>query len=267
MLENNDTDNKGLIQSVVMAADVLGVLAANGPMGVTQLARQMSMPKARTHRYLKTLTVTGFVTQNEDTGRYEIGVRLWLVGCSVAKNFEYLRVARASIEEIRRRLGHTVVIGQIEKDGVIALDAIPGTSPMQIGTVPGTKFLFHASSLGKVALAFGSPELLERTLRSKRVKPTEKARTDADWLVGEIEKTRSQGWAVAPEEVLVGINSLAAPVFEADGSLCGVIAAVDSIQYLPPEPSKEQIDCVTDVARQISAQLGYNSSVPSKAGI
>lgn len=247
----------GTIQAVIVAADVLNALAAEGPMGVTQLAKRLSLPKARTHRYLKSLTKTGFVSQDRDTDKYRIGVRFWVVGQSVADQFDYLRVARREIAEIRRQLGHTVVIGHVLDTGVTALETLQGTSPLQIGTFPGTKFHFHASALGKVALAFGPPELMKRALRAERASFTARTNTDADWLIGEVEKVRRVGWAVAPEENLIGINSLAAPVFQADGSLAGAIAAVDSIQFLQPEPEERQIACVTGVAAKISAELGY----------
>ena len=35
----------------------------------------------------------------------------------------------------------------------------------------------------------------------------------------EVDKVRKRGWAVAPGEVLSGINALAAPVFDAGGEL------------------------------------------------
>ena len=54
---------------------------------------------------------------------------------------------------------------------------------------------------------------------------------------------------------MIGINTLAAPIFDANG-LAGVIGIVDSIQYIEAEPSAEQIARLTATARRISQFLG-----------
>ena len=76
-------------------------------------------------------------------------------------------------------------------------------------------------------------------------------------LEQEIEKIRQRGWATAPNEILIGLNTLAAPVFGADGHLAAVIGIVDSIQYIDAMPSAEQIRRTLLAAQQISELLGH----------
>ncbi|NDB70458.1 MAG: hypothetical protein EB015_21115 [Methylocystaceae bacterium] len=76
----------------------------------------------------------------------------------------------------------------------------------------------------------------------------------------EIEKIRQRGWATAPNEILIGLNTLAAPIFGADGQLVAVIGIVDSIQFIDAMPSAEQIRRTLGAAQQISELLGYQSA-------
>ena len=90
-------------------------------------------------------------------------------------------------------------------------------SAVEISSRPGTLFDFHCTAQGKIALAFGPRRLWKKVLRSPLRQWTEATMTDLDRLRAEVDKVRKRGWAVAPGEVLSGINALAAPVFDAGG--------------------------------------------------
>ena len=79
-------------------------------------------------------------------------------------------------------------------------------------------------------------------------------------LKAEIDLTRKRGWAAAPNESVIGLNALAAPVFDALGHYAGAIAIVDSIQFIPENPSVAQVRELTETAAQISRNLGYRDA-------
>jgi len=250
-------EGQGLLQSVVLTTRILEVLAENGEMGVSEIGRVFDMPRARIHRHLKTLAATGFVDQNTESGKYRVGIKLWLTGQSVAEQFDLLAAGKKVLRQLRDRIGQTVMVSSIDADEILVLETVRGTSAVEIGTKTGTRFAFNSSAQGKVALAFGPADFMVRQLAHPLEATTEKACVDPEELQREIAEVRRRGWAVAPEETIIGINALAAPVFDATGGLVGTIGAVDSIQFLPAVPSSEQIDAICEAARQASAELGY----------
>jgi DNA-binding IclR family transcriptional regulator len=72
-----------------------------------------------------------------------------------------------------------------------------------------------------------------------------------------VAKVARQGFAVAPQEALMGVNALAAPVFDAAAELAGTITIVGSIQHLPATPPADIIAAVKNAAANVSARLGY----------
>jgi len=56
---------------------------------------------------------------------------------------------------------------------------------------------------------------------------------------------------------VIGLNALAAPVFDAAGILAGAVAIVDSVQFITQHPTALQIDKTVAAARRLSAALGY----------
>ena len=117
------------------------------------------------------------------------------------------------------------------------LEVIQGHSIINFGTQPGTVLDLHASAHGKVALAFGPQDLLKRCLS----KPL-KAWTSKQFLPGRpleraIAQVKLRGWATAPNQVLQGINGLAAPIFNHASVFAGAIAMAGTVQTVPGSPS------------------------------
>lgn len=247
----------GGVQAVALAFELVEYLAARRePVGVTALARALSMTKSRVHRYLRTLAQLGYVTQTGDE-KYGVGERLTRMARRMNEKFDLARIAEPTLRALRDTLGHFSVVSGVEPEGIRVLATASANSVMEIGVKRGALLGFHYSAQGKVALAFGEAALAERVLHAPLEMLSPKTVTDPRALRREIARVKQQGWAVAPDEATLGVNALAAPIFEAGGSLAGTIAVLDSVQHLPAEPSEEQVRQVQRAAREVSALLGH----------
>ncbi|NOZ66353.1 MAG: IclR family transcriptional regulator [Alphaproteobacteria bacterium] len=245
------------IQSVATSLAILETMAdAQGPVGVSELARAVGATKPRIYRHLRTLLDNQYVMQDPQTDKYQLTIKLFHLGQSVAEQIEFLSEARRFMEGLREQVNQTVAIGQIEDHGVRILDILKNRSDIEITSPPGTLFDFHSSAQGKVALAFGPKHLWDSVTNKPLKQWTEKTVTNIKKLKEDVKLVQQQGWAVAPEEALIGINALAAPVFEKSGLLAGTITIVGSIQHIAPVPNPDLVTAVKNVARQVSQRLG-----------
>lgn len=245
------------IQSLRSAFQVIEEMAAIGePVGVTELAKALGMPKTRTFRYLRTLKALGYVSQDLSTEKYRLTLRLYHLGQAVADSTQLLTEARAAMVQLRKDTAQTVTLSSIESGGVRVLDIVRAHSPVEIVTRPGALLEFHSSAQGRVALAFG-PARLWNAVRGRTLgRWTPRTNTDIARLEAEVEEARRRGWATAPEQTLVGVNALAAPIFGAGGDLIATITVVGSLQHLPAEPPADLVAFVLQAARRISENLG-----------
>jgi len=257
-LINNPKQGEG-VQAVVLALQILENLARRqDPVGVTALAEELKTTKSRVFRHLQTLTRQGYVVQTEDSDRYSIGSRLVVLGRLVSENIHLVNVGRRVVHDLRDVLGHFTVLSQPETDGMRVVMTLSGKSVVEAQVKQGSLLGLHSSAQGKIGLAFGDPDLITRLGRAKLTPLTPDTITGMRQLNRELERIRGQGWATAPGQALVGINALAAPIFDASGSLAGAIAVVDSVQFIAQEPQKWQIARVMAAAAQISRALGAN---------
>ncbi|MGH6858962.1 MAG: IclR family transcriptional regulator [Phyllobacterium sp.] len=246
------------VQAVQLALDILEHLARERrAVGVTALAQALGTTKSRVHRHLQTLLHQGYIVQTKDSDRYESGPRLAALGRAVSDKLDLGHVASDALFELRDALGHSAVVSQIIPEGMRVLATVPGRSPIEIGVRTGSVLSFHCSAQGKVALAFASPEFVARILRSKLEIFTPHTIISTSELGAQLEKIRVQGWATAPNESAIGLNTLAAPVFDSAGAVCGAVGIVDMVQFIAQTPSEDQRARTMAAARRVSKALGH----------
>ena len=81
--------------------------------------------------------------------------------------------------------------------------------------------------------------------------------TDAKAILAEVQSVRKRGWSTAPNQAVMGVNTLAAPVFDHRGVLAGSIALVGSTQVIAAKPRPAQLGAVLEAARSVSRDLGW----------
>ncbi len=246
------------VQAVVLALHILERLAEERrPMGVTTLATALGTTKSRIWRHLQTLVQQGYIVQSGDTERYEIGARLIALGNAVGEGLDLVTAGYRALRELRDRLGHFSVISQFEPEGARILSTVSGKSAIEIGVRQGSLLGFHNSAQGKIALAFGDDALRATVFNTRLERSTPSTIVAPAALRKEIERVRRQGWAIAPNEAVIGLNALAAPVFDASGRLLGAVAIVDSVQFITADPTQDQVERTVAAARLTSTALGY----------
>jgi IclR family KDG regulon transcriptional repressor len=244
------------VRSIVMALEILEYLARQpDPVGVAAIAAALGITKSRVYRHLRTLLARGYIYQPESFEKYQIGSRLVSLSHIVAGNFQLANVARAALTELRDALGHFTVLSERDRDGMRVVATRAGTSMLEVQVKHGSLLPYHASAQGKLCLAFGEPALLEQVCRGKLEALTPHSITTARALRAEVDRVRKNGYATACNESLVGTNILAAPILGPGQLLRGTVAVIDSVQFLPQQPSRTQIARVTAAARQISRLL------------
>jgi len=257
-MENDKKMGEGL-QSVILTMQIVEHVSRTGKgVGVTSLATALGTSKSRIHRHLQTLVQQGYVFQHEDSERYEVGHQLVSLGQAVLEGTGLIAATRDALLALRDRLGHSTVASQLTPDGMLVIATVSGRSPIEIGVRVGSLLSFHGSAQGKVAAAFSSEAFRNRVLGGTLTAFTEATITDPDRLQAEFELIRERGWATAPDQAALGLNTLASPILDGANMVCGTVGCVNLTQSLGTEPSPEQIEALLETARQVSVLMGHS---------
>jgi len=245
------------VRSVQLALQVLEAVAFAGePLGVTQIAERVGATKSSVHRHLLTFVDNGYLVQDSASSHYAPGPMCRLLG-HVAPDTNIVELAHGAMQDLREALGHSVVLSASTPRGPVVMTTLASRSPIEIGVRPGSDLPFHASAQGKLFLANSPRPLQERILAQPMEKFTPKTITDRAHIEQELVRIAREGYASAPEQILLGVNAIAAPIFDQNDQCVASLAVVGSIQHLQADPDQQTIDALKNFAAQISRKLGH----------
>jgi DNA-binding IclR family transcriptional regulator len=135
--------------------------------------------------------------------------------------------------------------------GVARLAEVDSHHPLGAGNWVGRRIPSHASSLGKVFMAFGAAQ--PPFGRLGRLGPT--TITSIPDLLAELERVRRNGYATTWEELEAGLCSAAAPVRGARGTVIAAISVSAPTVRTSPERLGELARHVVEAAAALSDQL------------
>ena len=174
------------VEATVRAVEILDALADGGELGTSEVARRTGISPSTVSRQLGTLTRVGLVEHVTATGRYRLGVRTLRYANAVLGRLNLRDLARPHLEELVHEVGETATLSIPGEADAITVDFVPTDRYLQGVTRLGRPSVGHASSAGKVMLAFGDVV----TPRSKLTAFTPRTITDPAALAAEIERVR-----------------------------------------------------------------------------
>src|SRR2546427_3672490 len=152
------------LQSVTRALRSLELIAEAGELGVTELGRRLGVHKATASRLVATLAERGIVERDPVTEKYRLGFGLIRLAGAAMAGLDLVRTARPVLEELADRTRETVNLGVLSGDAVVYIDQVTGTRSIVAVSWVGRRTPLHATSNGKVLLAWLDPEELEPLL-------------------------------------------------------------------------------------------------------
>jgi DNA-binding IclR family transcriptional regulator len=253
---------------------VLRVLEVFGPaereLTLSEIADRMQLPKSSVHRLLATLIARQYVERDSQTHRYSLGIHLFEIGSNVIHGRGLHAAAHPVLEKLTMATGetcHLAVLHGTEAVYVYKLDG-PSTIPMPSrvgGRAPG-----HATSIGKILLAWADPDVRRQALSGKLERYARNTITDPQQLEAELEVVREQGYAVDLEEFEDGLCCVAAPVRDMSERVVAAVGVAAPSVRLTAEVLPSVVEVVIEAGDAISRQLGHvyraRPAVPAAKG-
>jgi DNA-binding IclR family transcriptional regulator len=248
----------GRIQSIERAAAILRLLSGRTRrLGVAALAGELGLPKATVHGILRTLQHVGFVEQDAETGKYQLGAALLHMGSSYLDGNELRTRALNWSDSLAARSNESVRIGTLHDGQILIVHHVFRPDDSRQALEVGALVPAHATAMGKMLLA-SSDYALEEVASAGLARFTDATITDAAELRTELEGVRRRGWAAELEELVVGEVSIAAPISDRRGAIVGAIGISGPVERLCEDGSArtELVSYVREAARSISRDLG-----------
>jgi DNA-binding IclR family transcriptional regulator len=242
------------VQSIERAFSVLGALA-EGPVGVSEVAERVALPKSTTARLLSSLVREGVVEQVPGGTRYRLGGRIAALAAGLSSTAGLVAVARPHLVELASAVGE--VAGLSVPDGALVhyIDQVDTTHQVQVRDWTGTRAPMHAVSSGQVFLAYAAPAVFERLLAAPLERFTEATLTTEAALRARLRQVVLDGHAWVHEEFAEGLASVAAPITGPDGEVVAAVHVHGPSYRFPASRGAEIASQLEAAAGRVSTRL------------
>ena len=116
----------------VKGLQVMEALARNPQLcGVSDLARHLGMTKSNVHRLLQTLVACGYVRNMEQSGKYELTLKVWELGAAVLGRLDVKSIASEYMEQLGQLSGETVHLSVLDGVEVVYIDKVDSPHPVR----------------------------------------------------------------------------------------------------------------------------------------
>lgn len=241
-------DSTSVLDKVVRILDALG---DRGVLGVSELARVTGLAKATVHRQATTMVDLGLVERSGDG--YRLGPKLFELGSRVPGPRRFREAALPYLEDLSQVTRQTVHLAVLDGIEVLYIERLVGTRSNEVPSAVATRLPLHCTATGKCLLAFGPTALVDTVMSQPLQSLTPRSITSATELTDLLDQVRAVGLATEVEEVVEGVQSIAAPVWELGGDLAGAISATGPID----EFDESQVGALVRLAAAgLSRRLG-----------
>jgi IclR family transcriptional regulator, pca regulon regulatory protein len=223
-----------------------------GGLSVADVARITGFSRAAARRLLMTLELLGYAETNGKA--YQLRPRVLNLGFSYLSSASLPTLAQPILERVTELVRESSSLCVLDGDQIVYLARSTAKRVMSVGLSVGSRLPAYCTSMGRVLIAALSDEQLDRYLQRADLKPlTPKTVTDRRKLADILRQVRSDGFALADEELELGLRSIAVPVRSRNGS---TIAAMNTGVHAARVSADEMLSRILPVLQDNARTLG-----------
>jgi IclR family transcriptional regulator, KDG regulon repressor len=209
------------VQSLERALTILNKLSEY-PDGIqiTRLSEQVGLTKSTIHRLLATLSSMNYVVKDEETDKYKLGLQVLFLSRNLLNNSDIVTVSKPFLEKLSQEVNETVHLCIEDRGEVVYIDKIESTQTIRMYSRIGSRAPMYCTGVGKILLSGKNKDEFNELISNINFIPkTPSTITSKEEFIEEIEKVKSQGYALDNAENEVVLRCIAAPIFDHKGKI------------------------------------------------
>lgn len=246
------------MRSVRTTFYILEAVADHQPIGLSELARRLELPKSTVQRSLATLADLGWIrTDGREPTRWAIGERVRTLSEKIDDLGPLREAALPVLVQLNTETMETVHLAVLESRSVRLIERLDSKHPLRLVQTIGSRSPLHASSNAKAILSYLPDEEVEAYIAGGLDPVTANTITDPDALRTELKVIRERGYAVADEELTEGILAVAACIRPAAGARPIAGLSISGPAFRMRQHCDDYGHKVAAAAEQIQARLEH----------
>ncbi|WP_311210728.1 MULTISPECIES: IclR family transcriptional regulator C-terminal domain-containing protein [unclassified Aeromicrobium] len=242
------------VQSLARGLEVIVAFDADHPeMTLAQVAQRTGYSRATARRFLHTLVELGYM--RTDGKSFALTPQVLGLGTAYLSGLGLPQIAQPHLEALSAQVGESTSVAVLDGTDIVYVARVATRRIMSVGIAVGTRFPAYATSMGRVLLAALDDATLDAVLERTDLRPlTPRTIHEPAELRRELERVRTQGWALVDQELERGLTSMAAPILDGRGTAVAALNVSAATMDDTPQIDRAR-DPLLESARAIGADL------------
>lgn len=192
-------------------------------LGVNELARRTSIPKATVSRLVREMAEEGFLERSGS--KVGLGLRLFELGERASRRRSVREVALPFMADLREATHQTIHLALLDGTEVVYVEILRAHDAPRLPSAVGRRLPSYATGVGKALLAGSSADVIDAVLAAG-LRPVGPRTVSAPGvLLGQLRRISSTGIAYEYEESAPGVACVASAVCVGDGPPVAAVSA------------------------------------------
>jgi len=238
------------------------IQSARRALSIKEISDIVGLNKSSLHHHIKTLTEFGYLQQDPETRKYDIGLNLVRVGQAYLQRLDVRERGHLYLEELSKTLNQTVHMLVLDNNEAVYVDKVdvnhqPGA--LKCSSFVGLRTDVYSTASGKVLLSNLEPSSLDGVLQSINLRTiTPHTNTDISVLKQELLLTKERGYGLDLQEHSLGLQCIAVPILNLHSQCVAAISVSCPLTTISTEVlENEVLETLRETGRKISAAMGY----------
>jgi IclR family acetate operon transcriptional repressor len=231
---------------------LVSVLESERPLGLTELAAAVGMPKSSASRLVGALERQGLLGRTVPRGPLAPGPAIMRFARRALVDANLIELAQPALQALSLASGETVNLAVPTPQGVEHVAQVDSTHFLGTGQWLGCLVDYHCTAVGKVFLAFGAAPV-----PAELAAHTPATIVDPRRLRVELDLVHGRAFATAVDELEPGLTAIAVPVREQGGAVVCALSISGPTLRLGPRRIADLRSTLTEHARALSESLGH----------
>lgn len=224
---------------------------------LSEISEKLGLNKSTAHGIITTLKHHGFISQDEETQKYKLGIRFIEFGDLVTNSLNIRNAALPVIDEVCCKIEETVHVATLDGLDIVWIEKQECTKSIKTSTKIGARLPAYTTADGKIILCYQDKDKIKNYLPKKIPKFTSNTITGKVEFIKKLEEARKNGYLIDNEEFVEGIKCVAAPIFDYEGNARFSLSTTGPAFRMTDEKIEELIVIIKEAANEISRRIGY----------
>ncbi|MBY0054361.1 IclR family transcriptional regulator [Brevibacillus agri] len=201
--------------------------------GVRELAKELGINHTTVYRILATFEQKGYLIQDHETKKYELGMKLWEFGQLVEDKMGISEYIYPIMRNVSEQTGETIFLTWLDQLECVHVEMAESSQSIKFSVSVGSRTPLHAGASNTVIMAYLPRDVQEQVIARGLTALTAHTVVEKESLYKKLDEIKKRGWCFSAGEFADEVFGLSVPLFNKRREIVGSMTIAGPVSRTP----------------------------------